>query len=342
MMKIKHIDYIDDNKASGKLHNIYKHIKKHFGKIAEPFVLHSLSTEYVAGFWAFMYETILVETNVKRSLKEAIATCISIINKCPYCVDAHSIMILGTEKELLKKITAIQNNKIKLKTKDDKIIYWLLNNPNFKSKHKEISISQDEAPEIIGTIVLFHYINRMVTIFAGITPLPINKFKKLLRLFAANILFKKAINTTKIKGDALLFLTESDTNENIFLWANKNTNIKKSFNFLWNELSKNIDKIIPTEIIEALENLLNQQEEIKTVLGNQKLNKFLNSVDKEHKVIAEFCYKVMFEPYKITEIDINTLRQNNISEIGILQLAAFSSIIYAKKTGDILYENYKH
>ena len=88
-MLIKHIKYIKKSKAKGSLKQIYKHIELNFGKLAEPFVLHSLNVGLTAGVWAMLYETVLIESKVKRSLKEVIATTISEINKCNYCVDAH-------------------------------------------------------------------------------------------------------------------------------------------------------------------------------------------------------------------------------------------------------------
>ena len=83
-MLIKHIKHIKKSKAKGKLKEIYKHIELNFGKLAEPFVLHSLNVELTTGVWAILYETVLVEGKVKRSLKEAIATSVSEINKCNY------------------------------------------------------------------------------------------------------------------------------------------------------------------------------------------------------------------------------------------------------------------
>ena len=172
-MLIKHIKYIKRNKAQGKLKQLYKHIEPNFGKLAEPLVLHSLNVEFTAGIWAMLYETILAEGKVKRSLKEAIATSISEINKCNYCVDAHSIMIFGTEKDLINNISNIKNVKTEPITKENKIILWALQNLNFNNSIiLNPPFSKEEAPEIIGTAVLFHYINRMVNLFAGDTPLP--------------------------------------------------------------------------------------------------------------------------------------------------------------------------
>ena len=122
-MQINHIKYIKKGKARGKLKRLYKNIGLNFGKLAEPFVLHSINVELTAGVWAMLYETLLAGGKVKRSLKEAIAASISEINKCNYCVDAHSIMIFGTDKNLVRKISEIKTPETEPKTKEDKIIF---------------------------------------------------------------------------------------------------------------------------------------------------------------------------------------------------------------------------
>ena len=75
-MHIKHIKYIRKTKAKRKLKQLYKHIESNFGKLAVPFVLHSLNVELTAGVWVMLYETVLIEGNVRRSLKEAVATSV--------------------------------------------------------------------------------------------------------------------------------------------------------------------------------------------------------------------------------------------------------------------------
>jgi len=53
---------------------------------------------------------------------------------------------------------------------------WALRNLDFEDPIIKVPpFKKEEAPEIIGTAVLFHYINRMVILFAGDKPLPTTK-----------------------------------------------------------------------------------------------------------------------------------------------------------------------
>ena len=47
--------------------------------------------------------------SIPREEKEAIAACISQLNRCPYCVDAHTIMLRATGNTKVAKQITKQN-----------------------------------------------------------------------------------------------------------------------------------------------------------------------------------------------------------------------------------------
>ena len=337
-MYIKHIKYVDKTEATGKLKEIYNHIKLNFGLLAEPFILHSLNEELTAGVWATLYETVLIENNVKRSIKETIATCISEVNKCNYCVDAHSIMILGTENKLQHNIQFVKDGKSELKTKEDKFILWALNNLNLGN---EIILTppfnKSEIPEIIGTAVLFHYINRMVNIFAIDTPLPTLKFKNLVKYLASNFIFKKAIKKTKVKGDSLRFIGVSK-NYGSFEWANGIPEIQNAFRHFKYHTEINIEKVLSSELIAELIKQGSNLNLLRPTFGNKYLSDFLERIKSSEKQIAEFCFLTMFGTYKIQEKQINALKQT-LTDKEILKIAAYVSLLISENIGNKLYAN---
>ena len=336
-MQIKNIKYVQNRKAQGKLKQLYKHIELNFGKVAEPFVLHSLNEKLAAGVWAMLYETVLAEGKVKRSLKEAIATCVSEINICSYCVDAHSIMIFGTEKTLQDNISNIKNGKTEAKSKEDKIILWAMNNLNFE--HPIIlnpPFSKEEAPEIIGTAALFHYINRMVTLFAGDTPLPTNKMRNFVFNIASKFIFGKAIRKEKKAGASLIFIDETIIHDG-FEWASGNSEIQKAFQYFNYQAELNIDQILSPELIALLKSFSTKPELLQQTFGNENLENFLAKVEPSEREIAEFCFLTMFEPHKVYEKHYQNLKQKFKDE-EILQIAAFVSMLIAEKIGNKLFK----
>lgn len=338
-MHIKHLKYIKKREAKGKLKEIYKHIELNFGALAEPFTIHSLNTELTVGVWSTLYETVLIENKVQRSLKEAIATSISEINKCNYCVDAHSMMIFGMKKSLQNNISTLKNCETEPKTKEDKLIFWALQNLDFDNEIiTKPPFSTEEAPEIIGTAVLFHYINRMVNIFAGSTPLPTAKMKGLIINIAIKFIFSKAIKKKKIKGESIKFI-DKDINSDTFDWANSASEIKKAFEYFRYQSENKIDKILSHELVSLLKIQAINLNLLKPAFGNEKLENFLKMVKPNEKQIAEFCFLTMFEPHKIYENHIKTLKQI-LNDAEIMKVAAFVSMLIAESIGKKLYSSF--
>ena len=91
-MAIKYIDHILPGSKDEPVKEIYSQMKRDFGAIVEPFSLHSHIPDLLAGVWAACRETELIGI-VPRKKKEVIASMVSQSNQCPYCVDAHSMML---------------------------------------------------------------------------------------------------------------------------------------------------------------------------------------------------------------------------------------------------------
>ena len=340
MMQINHIKYIQISNARGKLNQLYKHIELNFGKLAEPFVLHSLNEELTAGVWALLYETVLVDGKVKRSLKEAIATSISEINKCNYCVDAHTIMVFGTERALQNTITDIKSGKTEPRSEEDKTILWALKNLDFDSPIiLNPPFNKEEAPEIIGTAVLFHYINRMITLFAGDTPLPTTKMRGIILNLVSKYVFGKAIRKEKKAGESLVFIEEA-INQKGFECAAESSEIQIVFQFFKQQTEHNIHQILSPELITLLKNLATKLELLQSGFGNKNLENFFTKVKLSEREIAEFCFLTMFDTHKIYEDHFHKLKQK-LTDAEILQVAAFVSLLVAENIGAGLFSNVK-
>src|SRR5262249_45136927 len=90
----KHIKYdlqiVTPGAATGRIKEIYAQIKQDLMQVPEPFSIHSPSPDMLAGVWGIFRES-LVAGHVDRGLKEIVAATVAKINRCPWCVDAHSI-----------------------------------------------------------------------------------------------------------------------------------------------------------------------------------------------------------------------------------------------------------
>lgn len=89
---IKYASTVRPSAADGLVAEVYRQIRRDFGAVAGPLRLHSAAPELLAGAWCACRET-LVAGNVPRERKETVAAMVSEINRCPWCIDAHTTML---------------------------------------------------------------------------------------------------------------------------------------------------------------------------------------------------------------------------------------------------------
>ncbi len=226
---IKYIHPISTTVAQGDIAEIYAQIKRDFGRVVEPFTLYSPVPKLLAGGWMVCRETEVVG-NVSRPVKEAVAATVSMLNRCPYCVDAHTIMLASAGKGAV----ADAISKARFDRIDDHkmgaIVDWVLatGTPG-RNVFVSPPFSPEEAPEIIGTAVYYHFINRLATVLLGETPLPSTRpwLRRLLK-WIASLKFRSAVGRSKSAGDSLGFLpVASEVNEP--LWAKTNPVVAQAF-----------------------------------------------------------------------------------------------------------------
>jgi AhpD family alkylhydroperoxidase len=219
-MSIKYLKspaHVGAESFSGK---ILTQIRREFGAEVEPFTLHLPVPELLAGAWMVCRETLLAGKGA-REAKEIVAAAISTLNRCPYCVDAHSMMLLGASGEDYETLQTSERSPY---------AEWamatltpsasILTNPPFSS---------DEAPAFIGTAIFFHYINRMVTILLGASPLPFTTgLPKRVSMQMAAWFFRKAILLPKQPGRSLNLLPPTSLPED-FSWAKASLEVSQAY-----------------------------------------------------------------------------------------------------------------
>src|SRR5262249_61671692 len=111
---------------------------------------------------------------VDRAQKEAVAAGVSASNTCPYCVDVHTTLLhaLG-DRSSAAKIAAGRTPDIADPALRGVVAWARENRKPGASILRHRPFPDEHAPELIGTAVAYHYINRMVNIFVATSPFPL-------------------------------------------------------------------------------------------------------------------------------------------------------------------------
>lgn len=333
-MKINYIEYIEINEASGLVLDVYSQLKNDFGIIAEPIALHSIIPELLASNYCAFRETYIIEDKVKREAKEAIATSVSKINQCPWCVDAHSMMLYGLKNAKVAKaietgsLDAIDDLKVK------SIIEWALSNRSPGSAIiKNPPFAIDEAPEIVGTAVYYHYVNRMVSVLLNESLLPANAsiLKGFMKTLAGRS-FTSSLERVKKAGDSLKLIVNFDSSGKIS-WANTNERIARSFAALKNTVESLAEEYVPKEVMAVMENILEDWQGEDPGLGRNWTEKYIADMDEHLKPVARLSLLTAISPYQVDEKVINSYREFNSKDEALLATLSWASYSAAMRVG---------
>lgn len=149
--QVRHVTPVHPRRAEGLLASVYGQIERDFGMLAPPMSLHSPAPAVLAAAWAMLRESLVVTTSVSRAAKEAVAAAVSAGNTCPYCVEVHTATLDALDPDPATAAAA----------------RWAGADDGRASPFPDADTAQ-----LVGVAVTFHYLNRVVNVFLGDSPLP--------------------------------------------------------------------------------------------------------------------------------------------------------------------------
>jgi uncharacterized peroxidase-related enzyme len=165
------IEYIEEDKASGELKEIYKKIIKNRGKISNVMRIHSLNPNTMQKHMDLYLSIMFGKSDLSRKDRELIAVVVSSTNNCHYCINHHAEALNHYWKdketferlindfksiELTQKTQAMLNYVYKLTKKPDQ-----MNNKDIDILRKN-GYSDKDILDINLIASYFNFVNRIV------------------------------------------------------------------------------------------------------------------------------------------------------------------------------------
>lgn len=155
----RHVRVVKRRHATGLVARVYRQVERDFSMLAPPVALHSAAPRTLAASWMILRETLLAQGFAPRAGKEAVATGVSLANSCPYCADVHGMTLdampdATSDREVLTE--------------------WARASAVAASTGAGVvaPFPPEQAAELIGVAVAFHYYNRVVNVFLSESPFP--------------------------------------------------------------------------------------------------------------------------------------------------------------------------
>lgn len=332
-MAIRYIKSSAPDTLAGK---VLCQIQKEFGAEVEPFTMHLPVPELLAGVWIAVRETLLAGSG-RRDAKEVVAAAVSALNRCPYCLDAHSIMVLESSGLDYSKALADGDSE---QIEDEflrEVAEWaratrtpgspLLATPPFTTK---------ESPAFIGTAVMFHYINRMVTILLGSSPLPFTSgLPKKVAMQMAAWFFGGAIRTPKEPGASLELLPEAALPDDL-AWAEPSPVISGAFARFANVIEKYGELALSADVRKAVATTVQNWEGREPDMNNLWCEEAIAQLTETDKAAGRLALLTALAPYHVDESVVNAFTSTFPGDDRLIAALAWSSFTAARKIGSWL------
>lgn len=263
--------------------------------------------------------------------------CLQHQHTCPYCVDAHSGMLHALSEHSVVLALRQNNNDLVRDSKLRGIMEWSLatRDPDAEIV-KSPPFTRDEAPEIIGTAVIYHFVNRMANIFLESSPLPVpagwkGTKKVALRIFGATVA-KRIVKRAPKPGESLQFITQSVLPPDL-AWAKNSDSIAAAFA----SFALTIGKVVEGLLSETARNVIQQRilswrgEDMG--LSKAWLYDALENMAEADKPAGEIALLTAFSPHQIGADTINRFRSIHPGDAALLNITAWASFSTARRIG---------
>jgi AhpD family alkylhydroperoxidase len=197
--------------ATGRVAEVYEQIARDFG-IAEPvtFVVLSSAPEILAPAWALMRESLIAGPG-SRTGKELAAFGVSRANQCPFCVDAHTVLLHATGDHALAERLARGERP---ENEDHaRVLDWGEHTRVPGASLEPFPFPREHVPGYLGTVFAFHFINRIVSALLTERLLPYNVQRFRAVRSAAGRSLARTVRRPCLPGEGLALLDRPDPGE---------------------------------------------------------------------------------------------------------------------------------
>jgi hypothetical protein len=214
------------------------------------------------------------------------------------------------------------------------IVEWALANrtPNTKIINNP-PFTFDEAPEIIGTAIYYHYVNKMVSVLLNETPLPTkaSSLKPFMKAIAA-LKFSTALKRHKKAGESLKFIDSFNLDKDLF-WASENQRIAVTFTAHKKIVEKLAEKYVPTEVQTIVIKTIEEWKGEDPGISRGWVEKYISNLHETFKPVARLSLLTAISPYQIDDETINSYKQFNPEDEALLSTLSWASFVTAIRIG---------
>jgi AhpD family alkylhydroperoxidase len=335
LRQVRHVTPPSVGAARDLVAKVYEQSERDFGMLAPPVALHSPAPGPLAGSWMMLRETLIAPGLVDRATKEAVAAAVSIANSCPYCVAVHG----ATAHGLLGSTTAAAIGGDDLASITDPVLRGIAlwartSGTQHTATAGEPPFPLEQAPELIGTAVAFQYLNRMVNVFLGESPLPPSvpasarpTVTKVLGAF-----MRAAANRPGVPGASLVLLPAAPLPRDL-AWAAANTTVADAFSRAASAIDEAGDRAVPPAVRELIAARLARWDGRPAGISRGWVEDEVTALPGEERPAARLALLTALASYQVDQSVVDEFRLRRPGDETLVELTSWAALSAARRVG---------
>lgn len=345
LTQVRHVSAVRLRAAPPLVREVYGQVEADFGVLAPPVALHAPAPRVLAASWLMLRETLLMTGRLERPVKEAVATAVSRANTCPFCVTVHNNTLSGLTVHD-DTLPGLAGPAEMLLTADGQLgpgtdvavraaTAWAADSMTEPGAAQHQPVCQaDQAPELIGTAVLLHYLNRMVNVFLGEVPLPpgVPKFMlgRVMRTLGGMI--RAAAREPHPPGMSLQLLPSASLPGDLS-WAAADSVVAEAFARACAAIDEAAARSVPDVVKDAVTAELAGWHGEPRGPSRAWVEDRVTGLPYARRAAARLALLTAFASYQVDHTVIEQVRRDGTSDAEMIELTAWASLAAARRAG---------
>ncbi len=205
--------------ATGRTAEVYAQIASDFGiERAATFAVLSPAPELMAAAWALLRESLIAGAG-SRTDRELVSYGVSLANRCPFCIGAHTLLLHATGDHRLAE-TLARGERPADQAQEQLIAWGEASRVPGSEQLWPLPFAAEHTAAQVGTALTFHFINRIVSALLVEQLLPYNAQRLRVVRSLAGRSVAKTVRRAHLPGTSLPFTDDAGSGP---AWAARTT-----------------------------------------------------------------------------------------------------------------------
>jgi AhpD family alkylhydroperoxidase len=332
---VKYVRPVPREEASGLVAATYEQLARDFQLLA-PLTLTSAVPPLLAACWMVLRET-LVSGAVPRIEKEVVAEGVSKANECPYCVAAHALMLRGGAEDDVAGAVARGDAESIEDPRLRALATWALQSRS--PDHPAMAappFRTGAAPEMVGTAIAFHAINRIVDVFLGESPFAMPRglgwTARLLMKPVASTFARRLISLTPPPGESLRLLPDAPLPPDL-RWAEPNPAIAGALARATRAVDELGASLVPGDARAMVVERLATWRGEHAGIGRAWVEDAIRPLGESDRAAARLALLTALASFQIDDGVVELFRQQSPSDEALLATVGWAAFAAARRVG---------